>query len=202
MPTNIGTCWQLQVIWPMHKVSALGTPSIDCLQVVVQSCLTTAFKLSPNTVGQDLHVYLPTRMITATQCVSKVARLWPRNSSAKLLNYILQVCTIMSSKYIFKLIKSWLLRSHDYGLKEYSQIHSITASMFPSLWPPSSYVQTCAITASKGTSKLAPLHPPSLHCVAVQVRFDTPSIMASDNFSELTHLYFSGTPRNVPKNCL
>jgi hypothetical protein len=73
-------------------------------------------------------VHLQTHSITASKCISKLARIWPSNSH----DHGLQVRKIKAYKCISKLAqsrsRSGSLNSLDYVLRVYLQIHSITAS--------------------------------------------------------------------------
>jgi hypothetical protein len=97
----------------MNCVSAPGAPSIDRLQVLVQS-----------------------RSITASKCISKLPPSQPRNVSSNLLHrglqMYLQTRTIMASKCISKLGRSRppsiSPNSLDHDLGVHLQVHSITAS--------------------------------------------------------------------------
>jgi len=91
----------------------------------------------PISLHQGLQVHLQTRSITASKCISKLARLWPTIS----LEHVLYVRTIMALKCIYKV--TWLQppSSHNHGL----QVH----------------LQTRLITACKCVSKLAQSQPPS-----------------------------------------
>ena len=92
----------------MNRVSTPGAPSIDRLQV--------------------LQVPLQTRSITASKCISKLARLRPASSHEHGLQVHLQSRSITASKYISKLARSRPPSSLDHCLQVYLQIRSITAS--------------------------------------------------------------------------
>jgi len=81
-----------------------------------------------------LQVLLQSRSITASKCISKLARLRPPSVSPSSLDYGLQVCTITASMCISKLARSQSpsvsLNSHDYGLQVNLQTRSITASKY------------------------------------------------------------------------
>jgi len=85
-------------------------------------------------LDHGLQVYLHTRSITASKCISKLARSRPPSASPNSL---------------------------DHGPQVYLQTRSITACKFARSWPPSAYLHTRSITASKCISKLARLPPPS-----------------------------------------
>jgi len=178
----------------MNKVSAPGTPSIDCLLVLVW-----------------------THSITACKCITKLARLWSPNS----LNDGLQVRTIMASKCIYTL--AWSLRpsaspkSFNYGLQVHLQTRSITAfkciSKVARLQLPSSHnhglevhLQSRSIMASKCLSKLAQSQPSSVSLntpnYGCQVHLQTHSIIASQCISESTRLSSSVAPQIALKHCL
>jgi len=163
----------------MNRVSAPGTPYIDCLQVLVQSCSITASKCisklarlgppSSHNQGLQVHisklarswppVHLQTRSSTASNCISKLARLRPPSASPNLL---------------------------DHGL----QVHH----------------QTRSIMVSNCISKLARSRPPIVspntldYCL--QVHLETCSITASECISEFTRSSFSGAPRIALKHRL
>jgi len=103
----------------MNRVSAPGRPSIILLQVLVESC-----------------------SITASKCISTLARSRHPSGSPNLL---------------------------DHGLQVYAHSRMITASKFATSWPPSAYPQTHMITASKCISHLARSQPPRLHYHGLQV---------------------------------
>jgi len=128
----------------MNGVSAPGAQSIDRLQVLFQS-----------------------HSITASKCISKLARSQAPSVSPNSLDYGLQVHTITASKCIPEFTWSWppsaSLSSLDLGL----QVH----------------LQTRSVTASKCISKLARSQPPSvspnLLNYGLQVHLSTRSITAS-----------------------
>jgi len=118
----------------MNTVSATGSPSIDGLQVLVQSLSITASRLIPN--------------CTESQ---------PTSVSPNYLDYSLQVCTLIASK-----CKSPNL--HNLGLHLHFKFRSIKISKCISKFTPSGppsgslnilnyrlrvHLQTCLITASK-----------------------------------------------------
>jgi len=106
----------------MKRVSAPRAPSIDCLPVLIQTC-----------------------SITASKCISKLARSQLPCASLNSLNRGLQVhlrChSITASNYITKLARSLppnaSPNSLDHGLQVNLQIRSITVSKFTRSWPPS-----------------------------------------------------------------
>jgi len=197
----------------MNRVSAPGAPYIDCLPVLVQTRSITVSKLarsrppslSPNSLDHGLQAHLQSRSITA----SKLARSRPPSVSPNSLDYGLQVHLQTGSITASKLARSWppsaypqtrsitafkciskLARlqpssSHDHGLQVDLQPRSITASEFARSWPPSTYLQTRSITASKCISKLARLQPPSSHDHGLQVHLHTRLITASKCISKL-----------------
>jgi len=75
--SHIVTFPPLRVNNPMNRASAPGTPSIDRLQVLVQS-----------------------RSIIASKCISELAPSWPPSVSPNSLDHSLQVGTLMASKCI------------------------------------------------------------------------------------------------------
>jgi hypothetical protein len=102
----------------MNWVSAPGAPSIDRLQVLVQSRSITASKcisklapsqprnVYPNSLHRGLQMYLQTRSIAASKCISKLARSRPPSVSLNSLDHDLgvhlQVHSIRASKCISK----------------------------------------------------------------------------------------------------
>ena len=144
----------------MNRVSAPGALSIDRLQVLLQSRSITASKVyhqthtitaskfirwwppaSPNTLNRGLEVHLWVHSISASKCISKLARSRPPSVSPNSLNYAIHVRMIMASKFIAKLARSrppeciskyaWLLPpsaysiSLDHGLAVYLWVHWI-----------------------------------------------------------------------------
>jgi len=142
----------------MNRVSSPGAPSFDRLQVLVQS-----------------------RSITASKCISKLARSRPPTVSPASLDYGLQVRTIMASKCISKLARSRppgaSLSSPDVGIQLHLQTGAIMASKF---------ISEFTITASKCISKLARSRPPSSHDHGLQLHLQTGSITASKCIAEFT----------------
>ena len=146
---------QLQVNKLNNRVSASGTPSSGHLPVLIQS-----------------------RSITATKCITKVARSQPLSVSPNPLNHSLQVHlqthSITASKCMFRLPRLRPSSLHDNGLKVHLQTRSIMASMCISpnslhhslqvrmiMASTSWYLQTRLNTASRCIFNLAPLWPPS-----------------------------------------
>jgi len=83
--------------------------------------------------NHDCHyMYLQTRSITASKCISKLAQSRPRSVSPDSLDSGLQVRTIMASKCISKLARSWplsaSLSSLDLSLQVHLWVHSISVS--------------------------------------------------------------------------
>jgi hypothetical protein len=107
-----------------------------------------------------LQVLLQSRSITASKCISKLARSQPPSVSLNSHDYGLQVRTITASKCISKLARSQpssvSLNSLDHGLQV--------------------QLQTRSITASKCITKLARLRLPSSHDHGLQVHLQTRSI--------------------------
>jgi len=119
-------------------------PSIDRLQVLVQSRSITASKCIcklarsrppsayPNSLDNGLQVHLQTRSITAIKCISRLARLRPASSH----HHGLQV-------HISKLARSRppsvSSNSLDYRLQVHLQSRSITASEYISEFTRSSF---------------------------------------------------------------
>ena len=140
----------------MNRVSSLGAPSIDCLQVLVQSRSITASKCIsklarspppsvsstllhyglqmhlPSTLDLGFQVDIQTRSITVSECISKLAPLRPPSSHYHDIQVHLLTRSITASKCIIKLARvgsrSASLCSLDHGLKVYLPIRSVTAS--------------------------------------------------------------------------
>jgi len=140
----------------MNRVSSLGAPSIDRLQVLVQSRSITASKcisklarsrppsVSTNSLQHGLQVHLSstldlglpvhvqTRAIAASECISKLAPLRPPSSHSQDLQVHLLTRSITASKCISKLARlrsrSASLSSLNQRLQVYLQIRSVTAS--------------------------------------------------------------------------
>jgi hypothetical protein len=164
---------------PMNRVSAPVTPPSR----TTASRLTASsysFNLArswppsacPNSLDHSFPVHLRTRSITATKCISKLARSQPRNVSLTSHDYSLQVGTITASQCISELTRSRLPSSHDHGL----QVH----------------LQTCPIAASKYISQSTRSRPPGASLSSLDqglpVHLQTHSIMASKCISELHDL--------------
>jgi len=112
---------------------------------------------------------------TASKYSSNLARSWPPSASPNSLDDSLQVRTLMASKCISP-------NSLDHGLQVHLQTHSITASKFPRLCPPSASpnsldygLQVHTLIASKCIS-------PNSYDYGVQVC----TIMASECISKFT----------------
>jgi len=125
----------------MNRVSSPGAPSIDRLQVLVQSRSITASKLArswppsgitPNSLDYGLQVYLQTRSITACKCNSELARLRPPSSHEHGLQVHLQTRSILASKCISEFTRSTSpsasLSSLDLRLQVHLCVHSISVS--------------------------------------------------------------------------
>jgi hypothetical protein len=96
-------------------------------------------------------VHLQTRLIMASECVSKLTWLWPSSSSPNSLYLSLQMhlqtCLITPSKFICKLLRLRTPSSHNHGLPNtfpHLVYHSLRV-----------HLQTHSITASNCISKLA-----------------------------------------------
>jgi len=124
----------------MKRVSATGTPSIDCLSVLVQTRSITTYMFiyrlarsrsrsaSLSSLDHGFQVYFQIRSITASKCISKLARLRSPNSLDYGLQVYIQTRSITASKCISMLGRLWSPNSLDHGLQVYLQICSITAS--------------------------------------------------------------------------
>jgi len=140
----------------MNGVSTLGVPSVDCLQVLFQSCSITVSKCARSSLTSSslnsLNNCVQTCSITASKWISNLARLWPPcshdhglqvhiskltwlwppSASSSSLDYSFQDRTIMASKCIYNLTASWSqsasLGSLDSGLEVNLQILSIDSS--------------------------------------------------------------------------
>jgi len=132
----------------MNRVSAAGSPPIDCLQidhlqVLLQSCLMFACykcisklarsrprSVSLSSFNLDLQSHLQTRSITASKCISTLTRSRTRSASLSSLN----LDSITASECITEFTQSRSPiaspNSLDDSLKVYLQTHSITASKY------------------------------------------------------------------------
>jgi len=163
----------------MNRVWSPGAPSIDRLQVLVQS-----------------------RLITASKCISTLALSWPPSVSPNSLDYGLQVRTIKASKCISKLARSRLPSLHNHGLHvAYLQTRTIMA---PGVSPNRlDYgIQVCTRMASKCFFKLPapPSQSASLSSLdhGLQVYLWIHSITASKCISKLTR----SQPRSISLSSL
>ena len=136
-------------------------------------------------------MYLNTRSITTSKWISKPARSRPPGVCPQSHDYSLQVCNIMASKCISP-------NSHDHGLQVHLPPCLITASKIALSWPPSAYLQTRTITASKCISTLTPLRPPSSQDQGRQVHLKTWSITISESNSKFARSWpLSATPNSL-----
>jgi len=101
-------------------------------------------RVSPNTLNYGFQVHLCVHSISASICISKLARLRPPNSLDQCLQVHLQTRSITASKLARSQPPSASPNSLDYGI----QTRSITASKLARSRP-SSASPTCSITASK-----------------------------------------------------
>ena len=113
----------------MNRVSAPGAPSIDRLQVQVQTPSITPSKcISTHARSQSGSASLSS-LDHSLQVYFQLARSHPPSESPKSLDYALQVRTIAGSKCITKL--AWSTppsaspNSHDHGLGVYLGVHLI-----------------------------------------------------------------------------
>ena len=113
------TWWRVNQ--PMNRVSAPGAPSIDRLEVLIQSPLITTSKFCPNLLDHGLQVHLQTCSITDPKCICRLAQLLPARSHNHGLQLHLQTRLITACK-----CKSpnWL----QYGLQTRSKMASKFAS--------------------------------------------------------------------------
>jgi len=133
----------------MNRVSAPGAPSINRLQVLAHSRLSTATRClsklawswppsaSPDSLNHHLHMFLQTPLITAC----KFVRSSPPSASPKWLYYSVQVRMIIASECV-----------SPHSLNIALKVRTIMASA-------SAYLHTRSIMASKCISKLARLPP-------------------------------------------
>jgi len=162
-------------------------------------------------LDHSLQVCLQTGSIPVSNCISKLGRLRPQSShdhglevhitkltrsqpvivSPNLLEYCLQVRTIMATKCISP-------NSLNDGLQLYLQTGSITASKFARSWPPSAYLQSHSITASSCISKLAQLWPRSSHNHGLQVHISKLALSRPPGASPNTLDYCLQVP---PQSC-
>ena len=87
-------------------------------------------------------MFVQTRSIMASKCISEPAQSWPPGVSPDSLDYSLQVGMIMASKVHLQSCSVTASNcispnSVDHGLLLYLQTLSIPASKFPLSWPPS-----------------------------------------------------------------
>jgi len=112
----------------MNIFSAPGALSIDRLQVLIQFRSITASK-----------VYHSTPSITSFKSISEVAQSRPPSVFPNLLDYSLQVRTIMASKCITKLAQSRppcvSPNSLDYGIQVHMILASKSISQLAQSWP-------------------------------------------------------------------
>jgi len=183
-----------------------------------------------SSLNYGLQVYLQTCSIRA----SKLARSQPQSLSLNMLNHGLQSRSIMASKCIPNLACSQppitSANLLDHGVRVHHQTSSITTCKFVRLRPPSTYLQTRSITASKIISTVSQLRPPQVHlqtpsitiseCISrftrsrpsnvfwniidyhLQDHFQSGSIMGYERISEFTGSSFWGAPRIALKCCL
>ena len=96
--------------------------SIDCLKVLVESrSITASTSASPDSLDHGLEVYLQTRTIMASKCISGLARSWPASSHHHGLQVYVQTrlitaCTSASRNPL----------DHDLGV--HLSVHSIMPS--------------------------------------------------------------------------
>ena len=172
-----------------------------CHISTVASWLTD--ELSPGVQSIDrLQVLVQSHLITTSNCISKLARSWPRSASPNSLDHGLQVYLqtrlITASRCISKLARLWPPQVH---LQTRSITISECISKFTRLRPPSVslnsldhgngvYLWVHSTTASKCISKLAQSGPPSASLsslnLGLQLHLQTCSITASQCMSEFT----------------
>jgi len=123
----------------MKCVSAPGTPSIDCLQVLLQSCLITAYMFPqswpPSASPNSLYYGLQVRMFIAFMCVYKLSPSWSRSASLSSLDHGLQMYFQIPSITISKIIskrtqsrpQSVSLSSLDCHIQTHVELLSSTA---------------------------------------------------------------------------
>jgi hypothetical protein len=81
-----------------------------------------------NLLDHGLRVYLQTQLITASQYISELVRLWPPCFHDQGLQVHLPISSIIACKCISKLARLRPPSSNDHGAEEQLQTHSITAS--------------------------------------------------------------------------
>ena len=134
----------LRVNQLMNRVSSPGAPSIDRLQVLIQSrsntpskCISEVAQLRPPSSHEHgLQVHLQTRSITASKCISEFTRSTSPSASLSSLDRSLQVHTqsrtITASKCISGFTRSTSpsasLSSLDLSLQVHIPTRSISAS--------------------------------------------------------------------------
>jgi hypothetical protein len=101
----------------------------QCISKLARSSSWSVFVCSLN---HGHEVYLPMRTITASKCMSRFCRLWPPSVTPNALDSGLQVCMIITFKWISKRARSQSrsgsLSSLDDGHLVYFQICSIITS--------------------------------------------------------------------------
>jgi len=118
--------------------------------------------VSPNSLDHGLHVHLQTRRsrppsaspnssITASRCISHLARSGLPSVSPVSLDYCLQVRTIMASNCISKLARSRPPSASLSSLDLSVQVHLLTCSIMASKWI-SEFTQSPSPTASQTRS--------------------------------------------------
>jgi len=139
----------------MQSASAPWVPSIDCLSVLVQTPLITAFKFSqscppsPSTLSlyHNLGVHLYVQSIMDSKCISKLARLQPLTASPDWLDNALQSRSITPSTFARSWPPSAFSYSPDHDLGVHLSVYSIATSKCNSKltlsWPRS--VSLCAL---------------------------------------------------------
>jgi len=152
----------------------------------------------PISLHHSLQLYLHIHWIMASKC----AHSWSPNVHHHCLQVHLQTCSITASKSITKCASLQPTYSHDHGLLGHLHTCSILASQFRRLWPPTAYLLTGSITASKWISKLPRLQPPCLHNHGLPVYLQSCPITALKCISEFTRSSFSGAAWITLKTCL
>ena len=177
MPSSKGVWEHLEV----HRSTGEVTRSVweDCVWLPDRftfflmhpvRCPTTVSSTRPNSLDYGLQV----RSITASECISKIARLRPPSASPNSLDYGLQTRSIMASKCITKLARFRPSSLHDHGLQVHLQTQSITG--------PSVSLNS--------------------HDYGFQVHFHTRSLKALECIFQFTRSSFSGAPRIALKQHL
>jgi len=174
--------------WPRNVASAASIPPymIDCHQPALYVCSKVEL---PNWWIKFKHP--ASHPSTASTYSAKLAQSWTPTVSLDLLNYGLQVHTIMHSMCISRLARLRPPSSHDHGLQGYAIMASKCISNLARSWywseslssPDHSlqvYVQIRSISASKSISTLGRSWPCSVSLSSLNRHFQVPLRLLSN----------------------